>query len=98
MVRGILNAVHRPIQFIHLPVPKPRTDAAFYEPLRKLALPPGTELLLGLVHLDDDEGNRARLAAARAVAKVDGGSTECGWGRGDAARVRRILEAHRKMI
>ena len=98
MIHGIFKAVRRPIQFVHLPVPKSRTDAAFYEPLRQLALPAGTELLLGLVHLDDDEGNRARLAAARGVAKVDGISTECGWGRGDAARVRRILDAHRKMI
>jgi len=98
MIHGILEAVHRPIQFVHLPVPKSRTDAAFYEPLRNLALPASTELLLGLVHLDDDAGNQARLAAARAVAKVDGISTECGWGRGDAARVRRILDAHRQMI
>jgi hypothetical protein len=98
MVQGIVEAVRRPIHFIHLPVPKPRTDAAFYEPLSKLDLPRETELLLGLVHLDDDEGNRARLSAARAVSKVSGISTECGWGRGDAARVRRILDAHRKMI
>jgi hypothetical protein len=98
LVQGITKAVRRPIHFIHLPVPRSRTDAPFFEPLRTLALPRETELLLGLVHLDDDDGNRARLAAARAVAKVAGISTECGWGRGDAARVRRILEAHRKMI
>jgi hypothetical protein len=98
MTREFAGEVRRSIQFFHMPVPKPRTDAAFFEPLRGMSLPPETELLLGLVHVDDDEGNRKRLAAARAVAKVAGISSECGWGRGDPARVRRILDAHLRMM
>jgi hypothetical protein len=90
--------VRRPIEFFHLPVPKERTDAAFYKPLADLALAPGSEMHLGLVHIGDDEGNRARLAVARQFTKVDGVSTECGWGRGDPERVRALLEAHRKLV
>jgi len=98
IIQGIVDELRRPVQFIHLPVPKPRTDPAFFEPLGRLSLPAETELLFGLVHLDDDAGNRARLGAARAFAKVDGISSECGWGRGDPARVRRILDAHRRLV
>jgi hypothetical protein len=98
IIQGIVEDVRRPVQFIHLPVPKPRTDPAFFEPLGALSLPAETELLFGLVHLDDDNGNRARLAAARSFTKVAGISSECGWGRGDPARVRRILDAHRRMM
>ncbi len=49
-----------PIQFFHLPVPKPRTDDAYFAPLEGLKLRPETELYLGLVHHDD------RLATPRA--------------------------------
>ena len=75
---GIVNAVSagvgRPIQFFHLPVPKPRSDDAYYAPLAGLKLRPETELYLGLVHRDDMAGNAARLAAARrhVRARADG--------------------------
>jgi hypothetical protein len=98
IVQGIVDDVRRPVDFVHLPVPKPRTDAGFFAPLGRLSLAPDTDLLLGLVHPDDDDGNRTRLAAARAVADVAGISSECGWGRGDPARVAKILEAHRRMV
>ena len=98
LIGEILKEVKRPIQFFHLPVPKQRTDADFYKPLATLGLPSTCELHLGLVHLNDDDGNRARLAAARPFVKVDGVGTECGWGRGDPERVRALLEAHRKLV
>lgn len=98
IVQGIVDDVRRPLDFIHLPVPKPRTDPGFFAPLGQLSVAADTDLLLGLVHPDDDDGNRTRLAAARAVAKVAGVSSECGWGRGDPVRVAKILEAHRRMM
>jgi hypothetical protein len=94
MVNAIAARVTRPIQFFHLPVPKGRTDDAYYVPLEKLKLRPGTELYLGLVHHNDAGGNAARLAAARRHARVDGVATECGMARGDPARLPVLLAAH----
>ena len=52
--------ITRPIQFFHMPVPKGRTDDAYFAPLDSLHLHPETQLYLGLVHYDD----AARIAAA----------------------------------
>jgi hypothetical protein len=94
MVNAIGAGVRRPIQFFHLPVPKPRTDDPFFAPLEELKLRPETELYLGLVHHDDAEGNAARLAAAQRHVRVDGVATECGMARGDPARFPALLAAH----
>ena len=53
MTNAISAKVERPIQFFHLPVPKPRTDDGFFKPLERLALKPETELYLGLIHHND---------------------------------------------
>jgi hypothetical protein len=94
MVNAIAARVKRPIQFFHLPVPKGRTDDAYYVPLAGLKLQPGTELYLGLVHHNDAAGNAARLAAARRHTRVDGVATECGMARGDPTRLPALLAAH----
>ncbi len=94
IVNRISAGVRRPIQFFHLPVPKQRTDDAYFAPLEGLRLRPESELYLGLVHHDDAAGNAARLAAARRHARVDGVSTECGMARGDPARLPELLAAH----
>jgi hypothetical protein len=94
MTNAIASRVARPIQFFHLPVPKPRTDDAFFAPLEKLKLRGETELYLGLVHRDDAAGDKARLAAARRHARVDGIGTECGMARGDPERFPALLAAH----
>jgi hypothetical protein len=94
MTNAIVAGVRRPIQFFHLPVPKGRTDDAYFAPLAKLKLRPETELYLGLIHHDDAKGDAARLAAARRHARVDGIATECGMARGDPARLPGLLAAH----
>ena len=94
MTNAIAARVKRPIQFFHLPVPKNRTDDAFFVPLDGLKLQPETELYLGLIHHNDTAGDDARLAAARRHARVDGIGTECGWGRTDPARVDGLLKSH----
>jgi hypothetical protein len=94
IVNAVSAGVRRPLQFFHLPVPKPRTDDAFYAPLDGLKLRVETELYLGLVHRDDMEGNAARLAAAQRHVRVDGVATECGMGRGDPERFPALLAAH----
>jgi len=94
MANAIVAGVRRPIQFFHLPVPKGRTDDAYFAPLEHLKLGPETELYLGLIHHDDAAGDAARLAAARRHVRVDGISTECGMARGDPARLTGLLAAH----
>jgi hypothetical protein len=86
--------VARPIQFFHMPVPKGRTDDAYFAPLDNLRLHPKTELYLGLIHHDDPAGDAARLTAARRHTRVAGVATECGMARGDPARLPSLLAAH----
>jgi len=94
IVNRVAAGVRRPIQFFHLPVPKPRSDDSYFAPLEGLKLRPETELYLGLIHHDDEAGNAARLAAARRHCRVDGIATECGMARGDPARLPALLAAH----
>jgi hypothetical protein len=94
MADAIGSRVERPIQFLHMPVPKDRTDDGYFAPLDKLQLRPETGLYLGLVHYNDASGDMARLSAARRHARVDGVATECGMARGDPARLPALLAAH----
>jgi hypothetical protein len=96
MINEIAARVKRPIQFFHLPVPKGRTDDAYFAPLDNLKLKPDTELYLGLIHHNDAGGDAARLAAARKHTRVDGVATECGMARGDPTRLPSLLAAHAK--
>jgi hypothetical protein len=97
MTNAISAAVRRPIQFFHLPVPKDRTDDAFFDPLDRLKIAPETDLYLGLVHHDDEEGNAARLDASRRHVRVDGIATECGMARGDPSRLAALIAAHARL-
>jgi hypothetical protein len=94
ITNAIMGGVKRPIDFVHMPVIKSRTDDAFFAPLDGLQLKPETELYLGLIHYDDTTGDIARLAAARRHGRVDGIATECGMARGDPARLPSLLASH----
>ena len=96
MMEGIAAATRRRIDFFHIPVPRDRTDDAFYAPLAAWKRPAGTRLYLGLLHHDDDAGDRARVAVAkRHVADEFGLSAECGWGRTEPGRLPGLLKGHR---
>ena len=95
MMTGIAAATRRRIDFLHIPVPKDRTDDAYYAPLKAWKKPAGTGLYLGLLHHDDDTGDKARIAAARRVAQDFGLSAECGWGRTEPGRLPGLLKGHR---
>jgi hypothetical protein len=97
IANGIVAAVQRPIQYIHMPTPKDRSDDDYFRPLRDLRLPEGTELYLGLVHDNDEAGNAAKLAKARTYTSVAGIAAECGLGRGNPDRLTSILRAHHKL-
>ena len=98
MGNGISAALNRRLDFLHAPVPKDRTDRAYFRPLKGLNLPPGAELILGLIHYDDADGDAARIAAAREFAPMFGVASECGWGRTDPARVPGLLASHRRAV
>lgn len=95
MMDGIAAATKRRIDFLHIPVPKDRTDEAYYAPLRNWKRPAGTKLYLGLLHHDDDAGDKARIAVARRFADDFGLSAECGWGRTEPGRLPGLLKGHR---
>lgn len=98
IANGIVARAAHPVQFLHMPVPKARSDDAYFAPLEDLRLPSGTALYLGLVHAGDAAGNAARLATARKYARVDGVAAECGLGRGDPKRLGPMLDAHLELL
>jgi len=95
MMDGIAAATKRRIDFMHVPVPKDRTDDAYYAPLEKWRRPPGTTLYLGLLHHDDAAGDAGRIAAARRHVGQFGLAAECGWGRTEPGRLPGLLKSHR---
>jgi hypothetical protein len=91
----VSRQIARPVQLIHMPVPRNRTDEAYFAPLRRLELRPETELCLGLVHYTDGiDGAQARLAAAKKYVRDFSIATECGFGRRDPATVPALLRLH----
>ena len=98
MTNAIVEAVQRPIEFFHLPVPKDRSDDAFFVPLDRLDTDSYTELNLGLVHLGDEAGDLKRLRAAQQHCRVDGIGTECGWGRKNPEQIPALLSQHRRLV
>jgi hypothetical protein len=95
IANGFRRELGRRIDFLHMPVPKDRTDAAYFRPLAGLRGFEDSTLYLGLIHHDDRDGDLARIRAAQAVTPAFGVSSECGWGRTDPARVPSLLESHR---
>lgn len=92
IINRVAAGVARPIDFVHMPVPKPRTDDAFFAPMEHLDID-DAHVYLGLVHHRDEAGDDARMATARKHVRVDGVATECGWGRGDPDKVKGLLSS-----
>ena len=91
----IMADIARPVQLVHMPVPRGRSDDAYFAPLTKLKLRPETELCLGLVHHTDGvTGGLRRLATARKFAADFAIGTECGFGRRDPATIPELLQIH----
>jgi len=87
--------IRRSVQLIHMPVPRNRSDDAYFAPLARLHLKPETELCLGLVHYTDGvAGTRKRLATAERHATAFSIATECGFGRRDPATIPELLRIH----
>jgi hypothetical protein len=87
--------IKRPINLIHMPVPRNRADDAYFAPLKQLMLRPETELCLGLVHYTDGvDGTKQRLATAKKYAEKFSLATECGFGRRDPSTIPELLRIH----
>jgi hypothetical protein len=95
VVTGIARTVTRPVDWVHLPVPVERDDAAYFAPLADAEWPTGATVFLGLVHHEDGvEGALRRAEAARTAVETFGVATECGFGRGPAERTVPLLRLH----
>lgn len=95
VANGVFASVSRPIDWLHMPVPRDRDDDAYFAPLADLRLRPETRLYLGLVHhTGGEEGTRRRIAAAKKFAPEFGIGTECGMGRRPADTVAEVLRIH----
>ena len=91
----VSQQLKRPVQLIHMPVPRDRVDDAYFQPLKRLGLRPETELCLGLVHHTDGvAGTTRRLQTARRYVSEFSIATECGFGRRDPATIPELLRIH----
>jgi methionine synthase II (cobalamin-independent) len=98
VANGLSARVKRSIEWIHLPIPRSRTDVAYFAPLRNLKLKLGTELYLGLLHQSDGvDGARKRIEAAKTVVDRFGIGAECGMGRRDPGTIVDFLRLHRQL-
>ncbi|CAF3877528.1 unnamed protein product [Rotaria sp. Silwood1] len=92
---GLISLLHRPLSYLHLPVPRSRDDVEYFAPLQPvipLLRSHQTQLFLGLVHLTDGEaGAKKRIDAAAKIVKGFGVSTECGLGRRPEEHVIKLL-------
>ncbi len=98
LTEAVVARVRRRVDFLHLPVPQDRDDAAYLQPVGRLRRPETLQLYLGLIHHDDRAGDRRRIDVARDAVGAFGVATECGWGRGEPARVTSLLESHRHAV
>jgi methionine synthase II (cobalamin-independent) len=95
MIDGIIAAASRPLGYVHMPVPRDRSDVGYVAPLEKLRLPADTRLYLGLVHYTDGvEGTRKRLETASTTYADFGIATECGMGRRVGQDIPALLRIH----
>jgi hypothetical protein len=98
IANAVARSLTRDLDWLHLPVPKDRSDTAYYRSLERLRLHPATELYLGLVHAEDGvEGTQRRIAAALQHVTAFGVATECGYGRRKPGVLAELMRIHREV-
>lgn len=91
----LVRAMHRPIDWVHMPVPRNRSDDSYFAPLAGLRLKTNTRLYLGLIHFTDGIlGTSRRIDAARKFVTEFGVATECGFGRRSPDTILPLLHLH----
>ena len=90
----------RRIDYVHMPVPRERSDDDYFKPLAQLDRKRIGEVYLGLVHYTDGlEGARRRISAAEKYLPEFGIAAECGFGRRPSHQdVMRLIELHADII
>ncbi|MGH8247957.1 MAG: hypothetical protein ACREUU_16165 [Gammaproteobacteria bacterium] len=99
MANSALSCAGRRIDFVHMPVPRQRSDDAYFSPLEGLDLGDAT-LFIGLVHYTDGvDGSLARLRSfQRHYDGPAGIAAECGLGRRPADQsLTELLRIHREV-
>ena len=92
------NNAGRRVDFVHMAVPRDRSDAPYFAPLADLSIGDATPYL-GLVHHTDGEaGTRQRIASAKAVISDFGIATECGFGRRPLEQIPELIDIHRAVL
>ena len=95
MANRLTRAAKRPINLIHMPVPRDRSDDAYFAPLKDLKLAPQTQIALGLVHLTGGlDGIKQRMATARRHLADFAVATECGFGRRPPDTIPALIQLH----
>ena len=78
-----------------MPVPRDRSDDAYFASLEDLKLAPQTQIALGLVHLTGGiDGIRRHMATARRHLGAFAIATECGFGRRQPETIAELLRLH----
>ncbi len=95
IANALAASIDRPLNWIHVPLPREGATAAFLEPLADLRLHAVTELYLGALQPGEpDEEAGTRIEAAHEFAGEFGLATPCGWGRLPPGRLAELLAAH----
>ncbi|HUO92964.1 MAG TPA: hypothetical protein VMU22_08575 [Rhizomicrobium sp.] len=93
---AIALASNRPLNWLHIPIPRGWTEARYYEPLSNLKREAYRDIYLGLLHFTDGrEGAERRASIAKRFIPHFGLATECGFGRRDPSTVPALLDLHR---
>jgi ubiquinone/menaquinone biosynthesis C-methylase UbiE len=95
IANALAASLDRPLNWVHLPLPREGDVASAVAPLAQLRLHPATELYLGLLD-PTGRGDAAseRVRVAHEAAGEFGIATPCGWGRLPPAVVPTLVELH----
>ena len=95
LANALAATLDRPLNWVHMPLPREQTNTRYVQPLDGLRLHAETELYLGALHPGELPDNaRARIDVANEVALDFGIATPCGWGRLPPRVVDELVAAH----
>jgi hypothetical protein len=96
LINALLQALPRPLNYIHIPIPRHWTEPSRYQQLSNLKLQPATQVYLGLIHQADGlEGAKRRISSASEYLSRFGAAASCGLGRRQPDDIPQILSLHR---
>jgi SAM-dependent methyltransferase len=98
IANALAASLDRPLNWVHMPLPRRGSVAAAVAPLAGLRLQPQTELYLGLIDPAGGDGAAAeRIQVTHDAAGDFGIATPCGWGRLPPASVPALVELHARL-